>query len=270
MATMKTLNGYGFNATEFNGKTSDNYLKKTDTASNSAKLGGKAANQFVQSVNKVTPDENGTLLVNELVGTNNSVIALRNEGDRPGINFRSGDDLVCGLRTVKGSGSNGFPLLQQINSADNASTNIYTEAYPPPCSRYQINGKLISSANDSIVGYGSACVLLLQNGIARIDFSAKIETAGTNINNFTWGLNRDYFIDATGKTITPIYGGVLEYLKSSGIDAERRGMGGIFIVSDHFWVPSRVYDTGGNAGSWASGNIDVGTCLFGTCYGTYR
>ena len=41
MATMKTLNGYGFNATELNGKTSDNYLKKTDTASNSAKLGGK-------------------------------------------------------------------------------------------------------------------------------------------------------------------------------------------------------------------------------------
>ena len=41
MATMKTLNGYGFNATELNGKTSDNYLQKTDTASDSAKLGGK-------------------------------------------------------------------------------------------------------------------------------------------------------------------------------------------------------------------------------------
>lgn len=270
MATMKTLNGYGFNATELNGKTSDNYLKKTDTASDSEKLGGKAANQFVQSVNNVTPDKNGTLLVNELVGTSNSVIALRNEGNMPGINFRSGDNLVCGLRTIKGSDSNGFPLLQQINSADDAWTNIYTEAYPPPCSRYQINGKLINSANDSIVGYGSACVLLLQNGIARIDFSAKIETAGTNMNNFTWGLNRDYFIAATGKTITPIYGGVLEYLKSSGINAERRGMGGIFIVGDQFWVPARVYDAAGNAGSWASGNIDVDTCLFGTCYGTYR
>ena len=270
MATMKTLNGYGFNATELNGKTSDNYLKKTDTASDSAKLGGKTANQFVQSVNNVAPDENGTLVVNKLVGTSNSVIALRDELDLPGINFRSGDDLVCGLRAVKGSDSNGFPLLQQINSADDTSTNIYTEAYPPPCSRYQINGKLINSVNDPIAGYGSASVLLLQNGIARIDFSAKIETAGTNTNNFTWGLNRDYFIAATGKTITPISGGVLEYLKSSGINAERRGMGGTFIVGDQFWVPARVYDTAGNAGSWASGNIDVGTCLFGTCYGTYR
>ena len=51
MATMKTLNGYGFNATEFNGKTSDNYLKKTDTASNSKKLGGKAPEYYTNPRN---------------------------------------------------------------------------------------------------------------------------------------------------------------------------------------------------------------------------
>lgn len=51
MATMKTLNGYGFNATEFNGKTSDNYLEKTDTASDSAKLGGKAPEYYLQPRN---------------------------------------------------------------------------------------------------------------------------------------------------------------------------------------------------------------------------
>ena len=81
MATMKTLNGYGFNATELNGKTSDsylqlgddgtgstgeapkinadtlggvaasNYLKKTDTATNSAKLGGKAPEYYIQPRN---------------------------------------------------------------------------------------------------------------------------------------------------------------------------------------------------------------------------
>lgn len=47
MATMKTLNGYGFNATEFNGKTSDSYLLKTDTAADSAKLGGKAPEYYI-------------------------------------------------------------------------------------------------------------------------------------------------------------------------------------------------------------------------------
>ena len=51
MATMKTLNGYGFNATEFNGKTSDSYLLKTDTASDSAKLGGKAPEYYIQPRN---------------------------------------------------------------------------------------------------------------------------------------------------------------------------------------------------------------------------
>lgn len=51
MATMKTLNGYGFNATELNGKTSDNYLKKTDTASDSKKLGGKAPEYYIHPRN---------------------------------------------------------------------------------------------------------------------------------------------------------------------------------------------------------------------------
>ena len=81
MVTMKTLNGYGFNATELNGKNSDsylqlgddgtgstgeapkinadtlggvaasNYLKKNDTASDSAKLGGKAPEYYLQPHN---------------------------------------------------------------------------------------------------------------------------------------------------------------------------------------------------------------------------
>ena len=51
MATMKTLNGYGFNATELNGKTSDSYLQITDTASDSAKLGGKAPEYYIQPRN---------------------------------------------------------------------------------------------------------------------------------------------------------------------------------------------------------------------------
>ena len=51
MATMKTLNGYGFNATEFNGKTASDYLQKTDTATNSAKLGGKAPEYYINPRN---------------------------------------------------------------------------------------------------------------------------------------------------------------------------------------------------------------------------
>lgn len=50
MATMKTLNGYGFNATEFDGKTASDYLLKTDTAADSAKLVGKSLAEIMLSL----------------------------------------------------------------------------------------------------------------------------------------------------------------------------------------------------------------------------
>lgn len=51
MATMKTLNGYGFNATELGGVDASNYLKKTDTASDTSKFGGKAPEYYLQPRN---------------------------------------------------------------------------------------------------------------------------------------------------------------------------------------------------------------------------
>lgn len=59
MATMKTLNGYGFNATELNGKTSDSYLQLGDDgtgstgeapALNAGTFGGMTVRQFVDMI----------------------------------------------------------------------------------------------------------------------------------------------------------------------------------------------------------------------------
>ena len=59
MATMKTLNGYGFNATEFNGKTSDSYLQLGDDETgstgaapmiNAGMFGGMTVSQFVDMI----------------------------------------------------------------------------------------------------------------------------------------------------------------------------------------------------------------------------
>ena len=59
MATMKTLNGYGFNATELNGKTSDSYLQLGDDETgstgaaptiNAGTFGGMTVNQFVDMI----------------------------------------------------------------------------------------------------------------------------------------------------------------------------------------------------------------------------
>lgn len=59
MATMKTLNGYGFNATELNGKNSDSYLQLGDDGTgstgaaptiNAGTFGGMTVNQFVDMI----------------------------------------------------------------------------------------------------------------------------------------------------------------------------------------------------------------------------
>ncbi len=69
MATMKTLNGYGFNATELNGIAASGYLKKTDTAADSSKLGGKAPSAYTQSVDGVPPDSAGNVPLNVVSGS---------------------------------------------------------------------------------------------------------------------------------------------------------------------------------------------------------
>lgn len=90
MATMKTLNGYGFNATELNGKTSDNYLLITDTASDSAKLGGKAPEYYIQPRNLLDNSDflhpvnqrNKTSVSNNGYFIDRWVIYSKNEADR--------------------------------------------------------------------------------------------------------------------------------------------------------------------------------------------
>ena len=59
MATMKTLNGYGFNATELNGKNSDSYLQLGDDGTgstgeapkiNAGTFGGMTVSQFIDMI----------------------------------------------------------------------------------------------------------------------------------------------------------------------------------------------------------------------------
>ena len=118
--------------------------------------------------------------------------------------------------------------------------------------------------------FGSASVYL-QNGIARIDFNIRISVDETTPNVGTWGINRDYFTALTGKTITPLEGGVVTYYNNEQIYASRVDFGGTFLVSGQFWKPARVYDDGGvkKVGGWVSSNFASGQRFIGTCYGTY-
>jgi len=142
---------------------------------------------------------------------------------------------------------------------------------------YTVGGLIINATSDTTEGYGVATITL-QNGIARIDFEAKITTAGTS-NFFDWGLNRDLLKDNMPSlipTIRPFSGGTAIYFNSSGVamvDTDvggSMGLAGSFIVKNQFWVPSRKYlKEGISVGGWSSNQFGTDTIIVGTCFGTY-
>lgn len=127
MATMKTLNGYGFNATEFNGKTSDNYLLRTDTASDSAKLGGKEPKYYIQPRNLL---DNSDFIhpVNQRGITSADVSAWTYFIDRWKVEDNT---LTISVETdgIHLTASSGAWLAQWIQMSDNDVGKTFTLAY---------------------------------------------------------------------------------------------------------------------------------------------
>lgn len=127
MATMKTLNGYGFNATEFNGKTSDSYLLKTDTAADSSKLGGKAPEYYIQPRNLL---DNSDFIhpVNQRAITSADVSAWTYSIDR----WKVEDDTLTisvGTDGIHLTASSRAWFAQWIQMSDNDVGKTFTLAY---------------------------------------------------------------------------------------------------------------------------------------------
>lgn len=198
---------------------------------------------------------------------------------------------VSGLATVATSGSyndlTNKPTIPaaQVNSDWNAASgvaqilnkpSVYTQtqvdnkitAVTPLV--YNRNDVLLNTLNGTLRGFGSAMVTLC-GGIARIDFNLKISVDETGTGATTFGINRDYFTELTGKTISPIAGGVVTYYNNEQIYANRVDFGGTFLQNGQFWQPARVYDDNGTkkVGGWSSQNFASGQRMIGTCYGTY-
>lgn len=155
-----------------------------------------------------------------------------------------------------------------ITSGSATNTKAYIDNITPKIyNRYDV---LINVDGGTLRGFGSAMVTL-SGGIARIDFNIKISADETVSNIGTWGINRDYFTALTGKTITPVAGGVVTYYNNEQVYAIRVDFGGTFITSGQFWRPARVYDDNGTkkVGGWFSHAFASGDRLIGTCYGTY-
>lgn len=155
-----------------------------------------------------------------------------------------------------------------ITSGSATDTKSYIDNIKPQIyNRYDV---LINVEGGTLRGFGSAMVTM-SGGIARIDFNIKISVDETVSNIGNWGINRDYFTALTGKTITPVAGGVVTYYNNEQVYAIRVDFGGTFIASGQFWRPARVYDDNGTkkVGGWFSHAFATGDRLIGTCYGTY-
>lgn len=155
-----------------------------------------------------------------------------------------------------------------ITSGSATNTKAYIDSIKPQV--YFRNDVLLNALSGTLRGFGSAAVYM-QGGIARIDFNIKIGVDETVSNIGTWGINRDYFIALTGKTITPVEGGVVTYYNNEQVYANRMDFGGTFLTSSQFWKPARVYDDNGTkkVGGWNSNAFSSGDRFIGTCYGTY-
>lgn len=131
------------------------------------------------------------------------------------------------------------------------------------------NGSLFNAAGGTATGQGTA-IVTLENGIARIDFSLKIETSGSSGSLFDYGINRDFLTSATGVTITPLPIGKWLAFSSGGVLlTDRIGYATNFEHNGVFWTPTRMYTASGVFGAWGESFWQAGEVMTGTCFGTY-
>lgn len=136
---------------------------------------------------------------------------------------------------------------------------------------YRTSGLIINGIDDTVAGYGNANILIYDNDMAEINFTATIDKVGNqDVANFRWGLNPELICSTSGASkITPITGGSLICFDSEGkIRPELFGYGGSAEAGYGFWRPARVYTETGAIGAWASRMLPKGNMIIGTVYGT--
>lgn len=136
----------------------------------------------------------------------------------------------------------------------------------------ECHGFLINSLLGEISGFGRA-IVTLKDGIAKIEFSAKIESNDMT-DGFNWGLNADLLRNLMPDlpNITPISANSqLQYFAATGdVLIDLMGYSALAIPTGQFWTPARMYLPSGSVGSWGSINFPVNSYITGTVYGTYE
>ena len=191
------------------------------------------------------------------------------------------DKVVC---TAVNTGSGDVTLSSKTASSGGTALSLVTtgekytwnnKAEKPSVYRYA--GEMLNATGNNIKGVGEATILL-NNGIARIDFTVRITVADTSTSVYTWGINTEYFTTTVGKTIIPIRGGKFDYFRYDGtINYDRQGFGGAFEIdtsTNKYWRPARIYKSSSNpdvysTGMWATNLFGADHIFSGVCYGTY-
>lgn len=153
MATMKTLNGYGFNATEFNGKTSDSYLQlgNDETGStgaaptiNAGTFGGMTVGQFVDMIYPV-----GSIYMS-VVSTSPATL-FGGTWESIGGRFLLGADATYAAGSTGGEAAHTLVISEMPNHAHgmNMISKEYAAAPPNFAFNYQYTSSevLVGSAN---------------------------------------------------------------------------------------------------------------------------
>lgn len=151
------------------------------------------------------------------------------------------------------------------------SNAVYGEFKKMQSQIYEGYGFIINSNNGEIGGYGHI-IVTLKNGIAEINFSARIQD-NNGSSTFNWGLNRDLLntLIPNLPDITPIgnYSNLQFFGATGAVLVDLMGFGAMASVTNQFWTPARMYKTDGSTGTWGSDQFPANSYITGTVYGVY-
>jgi hypothetical protein len=137
--------------------------------------------------------------------------------------------------------------------------------------RYFKTGKVLQADDGSgIVGYGDMTAMIY-GGQAIVFAHCKIEAGSYGTNLFNYGFDSNLLETVGCPHITPKAGGTADMFNLSNVYSHD-GYGWTFEPpsgSNHYWMPSRIYNTSGSVGGYPANvfnnGVYISAVLVGTC-----
>jgi len=137
---------------------------------------------------------------------------------------------------------------------------------------YSLRGNIVNSGSTgTTVGYGKALVALFGQTV-KVEFEAKITTAGTlnNVYDIGIGVADLRTLNSDIPSFKVLDGGIIHYFTSAGaLSTSMEGYAGEANLSTTInrWNFGRLYNTSGGVGQWPDGNFTAGMIVTGSLYG---